>query len=460
MISTHGQARPPVVVLGAGLAGLTAARELRRRSVPVRVFEAGKQIAGLAASFRDEDGFVHDFGAHFITNRLAAAIGVGSRCRDVKHYGETVLLKGRYYPYPFGLLRNPRFLASALASRSIRRSAPPESAGEWYVANYGRALAEEVAIPLLESWSGAPASELATSVVPPQIDRGNAHVLRLKLASWLSGRAVANGYSRAKPESAHVWHVYPEGSLGTLCEHLAADLDGVIQTESPVEAILVEDGRAVGVQVKGEMIEASAVVSTAPVHVLAKLVRGTDAVAHFARFRYRPLLLVNIRMHGRGLLGDVVTWTPERHLPFFRITEAPVSMPWLAPDGKTTLTVDIGSETDEALWRMPEDQLAELCVEHLQSFIPDAKRRFISARVLRTTIAHPIYLRAYERDRLQLEQGLPVRGLYSIGRNGAFAHILMEDVYWRTLAQMRQLVAELSGPANTRAEAPAPAVVM
>jgi protoporphyrinogen oxidase len=159
-------------------------------------------------------------------------------------------------------------------------------------------------------------------------------------------------------------------------------------------------------------------------------------------------------------LGDVVTWTPERHLPFFRITEAPVSMPWLAPDGKTTLTVDIGSETDEALWRMPEDQLAELCVEHLQSFIPDAKRRFISARVLRTTIAHPIYLRAYERERLQLEQGLPVRGLYSIGRNGAFAHILMEDVYWRTLAQMRQLITELSGPANTRAESPAPAVVM
>ena len=102
MTAANGRARPPVVVLGAGLAGLTAARELRRRSVPVRVFEAGKQIAGLAGSFRDEDGFVHDFGAHFITNRLAAAIGVGSRCRDVKHYGETVLLNGRYYPYPFG----------------------------------------------------------------------------------------------------------------------------------------------------------------------------------------------------------------------------------------------------------------------------------------------------------------------------------------------------------------------
>jgi hypothetical protein len=36
-----------------------------------------------------------------------------------------------------------------------------------------------------------------------------------------------------------------------------------------------------------------------------------------------------------------------------------------------------------------------------------------------------------------------VRGLHSIGRNGEFAHILMEDVYWRTVSRMRQLVAEL-----------------
>ena len=31
--------------------------ELRRRDIPVIVFEAGKQVAGLATSFRDQDGF-------------------------------------------------------------------------------------------------------------------------------------------------------------------------------------------------------------------------------------------------------------------------------------------------------------------------------------------------------------------------------------------------------------------
>ena len=143
-----------------------------------------------------------------------------------------------------------------------------------------------------------PATELAPSVIAPQLERGTAHVFRLKAASRLSGRAVANGYSREKPESPHVWHVYPEGSLGFLCERLAADLGGLVRLESPVEAILVENGRAVGVRVSGQVHEASAVVSTAPVHILAKLVQGTDALRHLAEFRYRPMVLVNMRFDG------------------------------------------------------------------------------------------------------------------------------------------------------------------
>ena len=80
-------------------AGLTAATFLRRHGVPVRVYEAGKQIAGLARSERDPDGFTYDFGAHFITNRLAAAVGCSAICRDMPRYGETVWLRGRGYSF-------------------------------------------------------------------------------------------------------------------------------------------------------------------------------------------------------------------------------------------------------------------------------------------------------------------------------------------------------------------------
>src|SRR4029078_3275760 len=94
--------KKPIAILGAGIAGLTATNFLQRRTVPFLLFEAGDNIAGLASSFRDADGFTYDFGAHFITNRLADAIGISSECRVVKHYGETVWLRGRSHSYPFG----------------------------------------------------------------------------------------------------------------------------------------------------------------------------------------------------------------------------------------------------------------------------------------------------------------------------------------------------------------------
>jgi protoporphyrinogen oxidase len=197
------------------------------------------------------------------------------------------------------------------------------------------------------------------------------------------------------------------------------------------------------VRAAGREIEASAVVSTAPVHILGRLVQGSDALRHLTRFRYRPMTMVNMRFRGRGILPDVVTWTPERHLPFFRLTEAPRSMPWLAPPDRTMLTVDIGCDVGDAIWGMSDDAIGELCLEHLRSIFPIARDRYLGCRALRTPIAHPVFLKEYEPERLALSMQPLVPGLYSVGRNGEFAHILMEDVYWRTKRHMRALRRDL-----------------
>ena len=117
----------PIAIIGAGIAGLTAANFLKEKKVPFILYEAGSKIAGLAASFKDAEGFSHDFGAHFITNRLADAIGVGSECQVVKHYGEAVWLKGKSHSYPFGLIKIPRmswstFTGGCRASIAVTRS--------------------------------------------------------------------------------------------------------------------------------------------------------------------------------------------------------------------------------------------------------------------------------------------------------------------------------------------------
>jgi len=428
----------PVAIIGAGLAGLTTARFLKQQQIPFILYEAGPQVAGMAKSFRDAEGFSYDFGAHFITNRLASALGVGASCKLVRYYGETVALNGDYHSYPFGLLAVPRYVASAVRARLNSAAASPLSAADSMRNTYGKAMAEDIAIPLMEAWSGEPADKLASAVLE-KLPTGLLKTIALKIGARMVGRAIAIGYSREEPEGMSVWHVYPENGLGSMLESIAAPLKDEIRLNSPAEAIYVEGERAVGVRSGGVDREVSAVVSTAPCHVLPTLVRGTDKLEYLRRFRYRAMVFVNMRFNGRGLLQDTVVWIPESQYAFFRLTEAPISMPWLAPPGKTIITADIGCQVGDEVWKSSDPALLEQCLSQLDPLIPKARERFLGGQVLRTPIAYPVFHLDYETQRQQFKRSTGVAGLYSIGRNGEFDHILMEDVYWRTLKKSRQL---------------------
>jgi oxygen-dependent protoporphyrinogen oxidase len=433
--------KKPIAIIGAGIAGLTAANYLREKKQPFILFEASEKIAGLAASFKDADGFSNDFGAHFVTNRLAKAVGVKSKCRIVKHYGEAIWLNGKSYSYPFGLATIPRMLVSFIKSKLKNLFSNPNAttAKEWFCNRYGNLFAEEVALPLIEAWSGAPAEELAPAVgssLPGSIMK----TFYLKAASIITGRAVACGYNREMPEKPSVWHVYPEGGVSTLCKKLAEGLDDAIRLQSPVQEIITEDNKVVAVKVKGETIEVSGVLSTAPANILAKMVKGTDALNDFSQFRFRPMIFVNLRLDGVNLLPDTVLWFPEKDFLFFRLTEVTRSMPWLAPPGKSIITVDIGCHKDDEFWNMDENKLTELCLEKLKIIIPDIERRLLGSNVLRTPIAYPVFLNTYEKERQDFEQSTNIDNLLSIGRNGEFAHRFMEDIYWRTRKKIKDFL--------------------
>jgi protoporphyrinogen oxidase len=266
----------------------------------------------------------------------------------------------------------------------------------------------------------------------------------LKIASKVTGRAVACGYNREKPEIPSVWHVYPNGGVSRLCSKLAEGLDDSIRLQSPVQEIIVENEKAVAVMVKDELIEVSAVVSTAPANILSKMVKGTDALKGIAKFRFRPMLFVKIRFDKRNLIPDTVLWFPEDQYPFFRLTEVTRSMPWLAPEGKSIITADIGCEKNDEYWNMDNEKLIALCVEKLTSIIPDAEKIFLGATVLRTPYAYPIFLNEYEKERQEFERSTKIENLLSIGRNGEFAHRFMEDIYWRTRDKIENLAKEIA----------------
>ncbi len=429
----------PVVVLGAGFAGLVAAVELVRLGVDVVVLEASDRVGGLATS-HEVNGVRFDTGAHFVTNRLATALGVMDRCDDATEYHEAVWTGGKAASYPLGLMRSPRYVGSALAARVHRHAS--RTAADRFRSEYGRALADEVAIPLLEAWSGLPATELAPSVLD-KIPGGIAETVALTVARRLTHRPIAIGYCAEAPQSANVWHVYPRDGLGVFTGHLAAQLDGRIHLNTPVDAIHVRGDQVVGVRVKGEDIAAAAVVSTLPAPLLPRLL-DHPAISPLSELSFRAMVFVQLHLRGRGLLPAPVTWTPGSEFPFFRVTEAPMAMPWLAPHGETLLTVDIGARVGDATWNRDTDSLAAECRDALRPLIPDVATRAVDAYSNRTQVAYPVFALATEAARTAIGSH-GIAGLVSAGRNAEFAHLLMEDVYWRTLRTVRALAHQIGG---------------
>ena len=203
-------------------------------------------------------------------------------------------------------------------------------------------------------------------------------------------------------------------------------------------------------RIAGRDIDATTVISTLPLHRLPNLIEGSDRLERFKRFQFRGLVLVNLKLRGRNLVPDVVVWTPDG-LPFFRVTEAPLSMPWIAPEGKTMVLCELGAQPGDAVWGLDDDTATERCLAGLEAIIPDVRQRVIGARVLRQPLGYPVFALDYEADRATFARdGTGVAGLYSVGRNGEFDHILMEDTLWRLRRRMPAIAAA------TRARTPDP----
>ena len=97
---------PDVIVIGAGITGLTAAYELVRRGCRPLVFEAASRAGGLIRSERT-DGFTIEAGPESVLAakpaalELARELGLDSAIQTVRPPGGAFVLRGRtLYPLP------------------------------------------------------------------------------------------------------------------------------------------------------------------------------------------------------------------------------------------------------------------------------------------------------------------------------------------------------------------------
>ena len=371
-------APPRIVVLGAGMAGLSAAWECVRQGVAPIVLEPQTRAGGLVRTDRVGD-FVLDAGPDaFLASKaggidLCRELGIADAMIGMKEpRGAYVLREDRLHALPeggaFGIAtRLGPFLKSTLLSPAgklrvalepiipSRRQPDDESAGAFFRRRFGAEAARRIAQPLLGGIHAGDLETLSAESVLPQLvaaERAGRSVLATLRAQ--GGRASQGGVFRSFA-----------GGMRVLVDSVMSRLDaGVVRLGEGAAAVRPTGGAWEVATTRGDSVPADILLMAVPAAVVATLLGpvlpGAADLAGSVRYVSSAGVLAVYKdaQIARPLRGSGYVSTPGSS------RESLLATSWLtnkwagrAPSGFTVLRGFFGGALDEAVLRHSDDDL-------------------------------------------------------------------------------------------------------
>jgi protoporphyrinogen oxidase len=433
------------LLIGAGPTGLGAAYRLRELGEEnYLVLDAAAQVGGLAASFRDENGFVWDIGGHvqfshyrYFDELMQKALGPEGW---LHHQRESwVWIRDRFVPYPFQ--NNIRHLPPAERWECIQGlvrlyknppSGAPANFREWIRATFGTGLAKVFMEPYnFKVWA----------YPPEEMD-----------FNWIGERVAVTDLERVLKNLLeetddlswgpnNTFQFPREGGTGAIWEGVA-NLAGRerIRLRSPVARV---DAEAKTCELaNGEVFRYEYLLSTIPLDRLAQMTSGISAGARStaAQLKYSSSNIVGIGVEGQPpevLRTKCWMYFPEDNCPFYRVTVLSNYSPNIVPQPgeQWSLMAEVSESAKKTVDR-------ERLIESVEAGLRATKLLPEGARVLsrwKYSADHGYPTPFLGRDSVlrSLHAELEPKQIYSRGRFGGWKyevsnqdHSLMQGVEW------------------------------
>ncbi len=395
--SLDGKGAKPVVVVGAGFAGLSAAYELATRGYRPIVLEAAAEIGGLAASFQVGGGSLERFYHHWFTSdeHIQTLVGeLGLEDRVTYHATRTgTYFANRIYRLstPLDVLRFPalplldriRLGLTVLRARRVRdwREIEHLSAAEWLRALGGDRAYEVVWEPLLRGKFGLYA------------DQGS--------AAWFWSKLLLRGGSRGSRGEERLGYLH--GGFSMLADRMMdriVQAGGEVRLNTPATGLVTENGRLVGVECARETVAAKAAILTPALPIIAGLLAPHVDPAYSARIgSVRYLANVCLVLELRRSLSELY-WinVNDPSFPFVGIVEHTNLDRIDGSGGRHIAYFSRYLPPDDPMFDAPAYQIVDFALPHIRRMFPEFEPGWIGAsHVWRAAYAQPLVLRNISR---------------------------------------------------------------
>jgi protoporphyrinogen oxidase len=427
-----------VIAIGAGPAGLTAAYELVKSGVPVRVLEASaERVGGLSRTERYK-GFAFDIGGHrfFSKSREIEDLWTEILAEEMLDRGRLsrIYYRGRFFDYPLKALNVVRnlgpvnvLLALASYARAKLRPIPnAHSFEDWTINAFGLRLYRTFFKTYTEKVWGIPCSEISADWAAQRI-KGLSMLSLLKATLLPKRRGPRERVIKTLIDAFR----YPKHGPGQMWETMTRrvrERGGEVLLGKPAREILWGDGGVrevvAGEKGEGERFAGTHFLSSMPIRELVDAFRPAppaEVLEAAHSLKYRDFLTVALIVDQADVFPDNWIYIHDPSVHVGRIQNFKNWSPFMVPDRRLTcLGLEYFCNEGDDLWTRPDAELIELGKTELGRIGLVDAARVVDGCVVRMKKAYPVYDERYAEHvavvRTFLQKEVP--NLQLIGRNG------------------------------------------
>ena len=435
-----------IVILGAGITGLSAGWKLSEKGFDVTIIEKENQIGGLAKTIKFKNNFV-DIGPHsFFSEDKEIFDAVKNLFKenqsDIPKVKRSVKMffMNYYVDYPLSaksilFQMGPiipiksffSFFKSFIKSLFHKQDKDENlTIKKWAVNNFGYFLYKNFFKPYTEQFWKIETEKLSHRVIPASKKLDFAKTLKhLFINKYLEiSKREPGSLNLVQRESLPTF--YPKKGFGEIAKKISNKIiesKGRIILDQTVQKVNLKDNGKFEITTSKDKHECEILISTLPIDYFTKIFdpinKKKEILDCSSQLNYLALRMVYLVIKKKDVLGCQYCYFIDR--PYNRVSNLNLFSDDLSESENSVISIEISCHKNSGLWNVSDSEIYNICTESLEKDNVITKKDIIDWKVFKIPNVYPIYKMDYENNLKKVENEFEkIKNFHSIGRLGKF----------------------------------------